>query len=194
MIRSNRADWGFEETARDTFACLCDSGFVETECGQSLMHWNKGDVGVTVYQGRQSCEIGIEISYRGQTYSLQDVIRAIDPEFSVADCIVTPVSKDAIASAMRHLRELLIRFGAEALEGSAGFFSRLEESRTRWVDSYWLEARARTVRPQAEEAFRSRDYARVVELYGQIFSCLSKAELKKLEIAQGKLNSQPDVK
>jgi len=189
VIDSNHADWSFADFAREAFSFLCDIGFVEMECCQTLVRWKKGDVGVRVYQGRQSYELGTEITFLGKTYSLNDLVRAIEPESQQTKCMVTAMSKESVATATRDMGALLRRYGAEALEGNAKFFSRLEEDRAGWVDSYWLEARARLVRPQAEEAFRNRDYAKAVELYGQIHDCLSKAELKKLQIARERLKS-----
>ena len=79
---------------------------------------------------------------------------------------------------------LLKRYGRSALDGDLLFFSSLEGERKLWSEEYALDVLTEQLRPQADEAFRQKDYSKAVELYSRIRERLSPVELKKLSIAE----------
>ncbi|MCC6924117.1 MAG: hypothetical protein IT525_13835 [Nitrosomonas sp.] len=75
------------------------------------------------------------------------------------------------------------RYCRSALDGDPQLFSILESERKSWSEEYALDVLADQLRPQADEAFRQRNYAKSAELYSRIRDRLSPAEIKKLSIA-----------
>lgn len=184
MSEQNRERLNFESEAKKTFAFLNDLGFVQVESLLTLVRYQKDDVEIAVYHGRLSYEIGADISYRGMQYKLADVVRAIDPDAAERCGYLMASTTGGVAMALDELGSLMQRYGVAALEGDPQFFSTLEEKRKVWMGDYWFDIFASQVRPQAEEAFRLRDYAKAVDLYARIRSCLSPAEKRKLKLAE----------
>jgi hypothetical protein len=90
--------------------------------------------------------------------------------------------------ALEELRGLMKRYAGSALDGDPKLFSALERERKSWSESYALDVLADQLRPQADEAFRQKDYARAADLYSRIRERLSPTEVKKLRVAEERRN------
>jgi len=117
-------------------------------------------------------------------YAMAELIRVIDPEAgrTYRDAVATRPAE--VADALARLSSLMQRYGAAALRGDLQPFSALAKQRERWSEDYTLDVLAEQLRPQAEDAFRRRDYVAAAELYGRVRSRLSPAENKKLQLAE----------
>jgi hypothetical protein len=89
-----------------------------------------------------------------------------------------------VVAGLKELSLLLKRYGRSALDGDPQLFASLEGERKLWSEEYALDVLTEQLRPQADEAFRQKDYSKAAELYSRIRERLSPAELKKLSIAE----------
>lgn len=181
---SDRAHLGFAKETRKAFAFLCDLGFSEIEASPTLVRYRKGGVEVDVYHGRQSYEIGAGVTAFGTRYAISEIIRHIDPEAGKYFRYSATTTPEGIVAGLDKLSFLMKCYGRSAVEGDPQLFSILESERTSWAEEYAVDVLADHLRPQADEAFRRRDYAKSAELYSRIKERLSPAELKKLSIAE----------
>lgn len=184
MNKSDRSYFNFEEKVRRAFSFLTDLDFNEVEALPTLVRYRKDGVEVDVYHGRQSYEIGAGVSAFGTRYAISEIIRAVNPDAAKQFRYVTTSTSEGIILGLEKLSSLMKHYGREALEGNSKFFSKLEKQRQLWVEEYSLDVLAEQLRPQAEEAFRRKDYSKAADLYSRIKKCLSPAEIKKLNVAE----------
>jgi hypothetical protein len=85
---------------------------------------------------------------------------------------------------LNHLGALAESYAGPALLGDTSFLTTLAAIKKKRWDDYISGMEAERVRPQAEEAWRMKDYAKAAELYRQIRASLSPAELQKLAYAE----------
>lgn len=181
---SDRMHLNFSKEARKAFAFLVDLGFSEIEALPTLMRYRKGAVEVDVYHGRRSYEIGSDITAFGNRYNLSEVMRHFDPRFAERYIHTAATSREGVIGGLEALGALMKRYGKAALAGDQELFSALESERRAWSERYALDVLARQLRPQADEAFRQRNYAKAADLYSRIKERLSPAETRKLSIAE----------
>ena len=186
MNASDRAHLNFENEARKAFAFLGDLGFSEIEALPTLVRYcqRKGSVEVDVYHGRKSYEIGVGINAFGTRYAISEIIRHIDPEAEKHFRYPATTTPEGVVVGLDELSSLMKRYCRSALDGDSQLFSILESERKSWSEEYALDVLADQLRPQADEAFRQRNYAKSAELYSRIRDRLSPAEIKKLSIAE----------
>ena len=186
MNASDRAHLNFENEAREAFAFLGDLGFSEIEALPTLVRYcqRKGSVEVDVYHGRKSYEIGVGINAFGTRYAISEIIRHIDSEAEKYFHYPATTTPEGVVVGLDELSSLMKRYCRSALDGDSQLFSILESERKSWSEEYALDVLADQLRPQADEAFRQRNYAKSAELYSRIRDRLSPAEIKKLSIAE----------
>jgi hypothetical protein len=184
MDTLDRSYLSFEIKVRKAFAFLGNLGFSEIEALPTLVRYRKGNVEVDIYHGRQSYEIGAGVTAFGTRYAISELIRVIDPEVANQFRYSKATTPEAMVSGLEGLSSLMKRYGSVALRGDSQFISMLEKQRKCWAEEYALDVLAEQIRPQADEAFRRKDYSIAVELYSRIRQRLSPAELKKLSFAE----------
>ena len=180
---SDRPKLGFARVVVERFAFLAGYGFVTTEVLPTIVRFTKGDLGVSVYHGRRSFEIDLEVHHEGEKFSMSELIRLIDPVAADRYRPWCATSREGVESGVAVLADLLEQHAKQALSDDPGHFAALAGQRRAWSKSYALEVLASQMRPAAEEAFRAGRYAEAAGLYEQIASALTPAERAKLEFA-----------
>lgn len=191
MNTSDRSHFKFEEKVRSTFDFLYKLGFDEIKSLPTLVTYQKDDIKIDVYHGRQSFEIGVCISNLESEYTISEIIRAIDPSYAEHFFYDVAKTPDSIYNSLKSIASKVNHYCMDALNGDPYFFSKLKYQRELWSERYALDVLAEQIRPQADEAFRKKDYSKAADLYSRIKKCLSPAELKKLSLSETrrKLNS-----
>lgn len=174
----------FVVEARRSFGFLEDLGFSWRQAEPTLVRYEKGDVGVHVYLGRRSYELGFEVLLGGVTYSLHAIMRASDPVAASEYRKYAVSTADGLLKGLEKLAATVKTHADRALRGERAFFKLLDEQTTFWSHEFALDVLAEQVRPLARLAFHRREYAKVVELYQSILPRLTPAELKMLDISR----------
>ena len=185
-IGPERERLNFVNAVTERFGFLSEWGFSMTESLPTLVRYRNGEIGVDVYHGRQSYELGFGVERLGVRYPLATLIRAIDPEAEQEYRNFAATTPDVVANGLTQLAELVKRYGEPALRGDAEFFARLDKQRVEWAEGYALDVLARQLRPKADAAFREGRYREAAELYERIRPRLTPAELKKLTLAKNR--------
>ncbi|MAZ32795.1 MAG: hypothetical protein CMO06_06570 [Thalassospira sp.] len=180
---SNRAHLNFTEEARKSFSFLLNIGFIEVEALPTLVRYRKDSVEVDVYHGRQSYEIGCDVTSFGTRYAISEIIRANDPETGKHFRYPAATTAEEVVCGLEELSELIQRYCRASLDSDSQFFSTLDRQRKLRSREYALDVLARQLRPEADEAFRKMDYSKAAETYSRIRERLSPAEVKKLNVS-----------
>lgn len=183
MSALDRSHINFAEKVRKAFSFLNELGFFEIEALSTLVRYRKSGVEVDVYHGRQSYEIGAGITAFGTRYAISEIIHANDLETEKHFRYPATTTPEGVVVGLDEVSSLMKRYGRLALDGDPQFFSILESQRKLWAKEYAIDVLASQLRPQANEAFRRRDYSKAAELYSRIRERLSPAEVKKFGIA-----------
>ena len=184
MNESDHVNLKFAEEARKAFAFIGDLGYSEIEALPTLVRFRKRGIEVDVYHGRQSYEIGAGVTAFGTRYAISEIIRYVDPEFAKHYHYIAATTLEGVIAGLKELSSLMKRYCKQALDGDPKLFSTLKEERQSWSEGYALDVLVDQLRPQADDAFRRRDYSKAVKLYTQIKQRLSPTEVKKLSIAE----------
>ncbi len=180
----------FESQVSSSFAFLTKLGYVEIESLPTLVRYKKEDVELDIYYGRSSYEIGAGISYDGTRYALGEIIRITDVDASKRYRNFATTTAGGIALALSELSLLMERYGMNALKGDPQVFMALDSQRKIWSEEYALDVLAEQLRPQAEDSFRTGDYAKAAELYNRIRGRLTPVEVKKLMVAEDRMHGK----
>jgi hypothetical protein len=168
------------------FAFLSDFGFLQVESSPTIVRYRKGNVEINIYHGRQSYELGFEVSRDGTSYSISSIIRATDPETGKKYRNTAATTNTVLAQGLVKLVELVRQYGQRALSCDPDFFAELARQRKKWTEEYAIEVLESQLRPKADEAFRQGRYREAIDLYERFRPRLTPADLKKLEIAKRK--------
>lgn len=186
MSESDHPQLHFIQKVRESFSFLVDGGFAETEASPTVVRYRNGDIEVGVYHEPRRYELEADIAVTGIRYALSEIMRASDPDAISYYPITTTTKPEVIAAAIEKLGVLMQRYGMAALRSGPHFFSMIDEQRKQGKEKFALDVLERQLRPQAEEAFRRKDYSKAAELYGRIRERLSPAEAKKLALAEAR--------
>jgi hypothetical protein len=106
-----RTRLNFAHAVRQRFAFLDDFGFSESESLPTLVRYRKGEVEVTLYHGRQSFELGFEISRDGGRYSMSELIGVADVEAAKRYRNYSTTTSAGVVEGLSQLAELVMRYG-----------------------------------------------------------------------------------
>ncbi len=183
-VGPERTRLNFPHVVEQGFAFVSKSGFTLVEALPTIVRYRKDDIELDVYHGRKSFEIGLEIHYFGERFSMSEIIRASDPGAAESYRNPTALTMGEVLSGVGKVARALQRHGEQALRGDAEFFVELMRQRQAWSDAYSLDVLAEQIRPRADAAFKEGRYREAAELYERISARLSPAEQKKLAAAQ----------
>lgn len=189
IAMSDRRMLRFPDAVLVHFAFLTNDGFRPVLCEPTLARFESKRQIVTVYHGRQSYEVGLEIGPSATArvnktpYSMSEIIRLVEPD--KAEEYRNYVAQDAegVEEGVRRLASLLRRYAAAGLFDDPDLFVRLERQRSAWKLNLARDLNLTQLRQKLDAAWRSRDYARVIDLLEPMRSELTSTELKKLEFA-----------
>lgn len=184
MSAPDRSQLDFVHSVRAAFRFLADAGFSEVEALPTRVRYLKGDVEIDLCHGRQSFEIGGGVTIAGTRYAMSEILYASAPDLAKNHRNFAATTAAGVATGLQELSTLMQRHGAAALRGDPRFCAELAAQRKRWSQDYALDVLAAQIRPQAQDAFRRRDYAKAAELYAQIRQRLGPAETQKLALAR----------
>ena len=186
-----RTQLDFSKAARAAF------GFLVTECGfrlldreATIVRYGREQVFLRVYHGRSSYELGVEAGLVGSSapgYSLEEFMRLSNPEEAARLRVWTATTPQELRVGLGQLAAQVEHYVLPALAGNPEVFGELLRQRQAWSKAYAAEVLARQIRPRAEQAFRERDYARVVELLSEVEGELTPAEKQKLDYARRRI-------
>lgn len=184
----DRSMLGFSEVVRSAFDFLeAEYGFARKDVAPTLVRYESSSVVISVYHGRSSYEVGVEISTRSASnrreppFELADLVAFCGQEALLPAGFLQASTREAVRAIVRRAAEILYQCGSDLLRGDRFAFRRLDELRREQAVSNGLKRRLSDVRAAAATAWQEGDYRRVEALYRSIEPHLTPAERKKLD-------------
>jgi hypothetical protein len=186
-MSKNRTALDFVACVRRAFGYLREFGFVETSRELTLVRFSRGDVDVSVFHGRSSYEISVDVSWAGQPFTMGELLKLVRP---TAASSYRPPAATTTEQTARWVSAVAEQFTAIVPLLLDALPVALKRERQREAEVLELDVRTSQVRPKAAAAFHDKRYAEAARLYRLIESRLSGVERQKLALADRR--SRPD--
>jgi hypothetical protein len=171
---------------------VSEYGFRSVRTEATFVRFESEAVFVNVYHGRASYELGVEIGQPQKVTGLPAERRFTLYEFvvlnnaeKVSGYTYYQVSRpELMGEFVNRLADLTKRYCGLALMGGPEIFEKVAQVRSRLSAQLMKEMALEGVRPQVDEAWRAKNFKRVIDLYESIEPHLTEAERKKLTYAR----------
>lgn len=187
----SKHDYGFEAAVRNEFDVLCKQHEFTCLCSEpTKVIYASRSAEIAITYDPYSYEIDIEIKKRGsqQSFPLMRLIELSSPDEAKRWECVQASSEQDINALMPQLAGLLVRFGQAVLQGQPAPFQQMAELDERIAAKTTRELKLRQARSEAENAWHSKEYEKVVTALTPVKGELTSAELAKLEYAEKQLS------
>jgi hypothetical protein len=180
-----RARLDFVGAVLREFAFLETAGFAIVASEPTIVRYRRGSLGLTIFHGRMSYEIDLEV-YRGERHEsgMGHIIGVTDREAGWQYKSYQTTTQDGVRDGVALLAGLFRRYGARVMIDDPSFFRELVQVKESALARWTMDMAEERLRPQANAAFKRGDYAASAELYEQFKQRLRPSEAKKLELAQ----------
>ncbi|HWY55443.1 MAG TPA: hypothetical protein VNZ03_13315 [Terriglobales bacterium] len=185
-----RAQLGFKDAVLSHFKFLSDFGLRPVEEKVTFVRYESPHVFVNIYHGRASYELGAEIGKVKEPEKklhIFSVVRWAGAEKveGLGQHVMFQIgSREGVQEFVPKLAALVRKYAIPLLRGDeSAYRSALEFQAKQYADEV-KEGNLRVLRSKAEAAWRAKDYAQVIELYGPVREDLTEVEAKKLAYAE----------
>jgi hypothetical protein len=178
---NDRSFLRFPEEVIKRFIFLEALGFRRMNTKPTLVRYESSVIGINVYQGRQSYEIGLEIeSLRKPTesYSFSKILRLVDTQRAESYRKFAAHTVEGVAHGVEQLAELLHECTDKGALNSKQLFSRLKLQRADLTRNYALSVQLRQAREKAEVACARKEFGNLVKILSPFQEHLNPVELK----------------
>jgi hypothetical protein len=190
----NREELRFPETVLREFSFLEKQGFHDNQRSVTFVRYESSRVFVNVYHGRASYELNAEIGLltaspdeKERAFSIGEILELISDQPKAAYAPPQASTVEGVKQFVPELALLVKKHAGPALNGDSSFFAELSALRQTNSDAYLIEMKLKRIRQEVDKAWRTKDYARVLDLYEPLQGSLTTVELKKLEYARKQL-------
>jgi hypothetical protein len=181
---------GFAEAAQVAFSFLESAGFRLVEQENARLGYESDQTLFSIEWDVRSGELNIFVGLKPRkgekrdSFSLSDLLRmeGVDAPESLQPFQVS--EEERLPAFLGRLAEDTRVHASSALAGDRMFFRRLEIFRNSQSSALLRDMTVRRVRLDADEAWRARDFNRVVDLYSLIGEEMNQAEKGRLEYAR----------
>jgi hypothetical protein len=189
MSTRDRERLFFAESVRRHFGFLEGRHFTVVTCTPTYVRYESQRLFVNVYHGRKSFEIGLEVGQltrgrREEPYPISGIISLLDPERAADYQDYATRTAEGVDEGLRRLSALFREYAERGLFEDPGLFTRLQRQRQESGQRMARDVDLTHAREALGGLWRSRDYARVVQLLQPLRESLGPSELKKLEYAE----------
>jgi len=179
---------GFTEAVLESFSWLEVYEYRPVEVKQTLVRYEGACGEVTVYHGRSSWEIGVEVGPpHGAAeirYSMSALVQLVD-QFGGREYRNPGAAKPEIVRRfVKEQADRLEQYGSRIFAGDSSIWQELADQERRARESLGIATRLARAIPEADRRFRERDYEGVVELLSPYEVFLSQTHRKKLSYAR----------
>jgi hypothetical protein len=188
----DRIALGFEASVTRNFAFLEDLGYRVVEAGETLVRYERTPFFVKVFHGRSSYELGVEIG-RTVTRDGQRIEQAYP--ISYLAHVIGGVALDDYRSRSATTRAQVDRFvaelglwlganGKQALGGDESIYDSMTKAVAKDSAQQVETMRAVELRRRVDQAWRTKDYATVLQIYDELDRELNTVNLRDFELGR----------
>jgi hypothetical protein len=186
-----REELQFSQVVEREFRFLIDDYYYElVKSEATFVRYESKSYFMNIFHGRISYEIGVEIG--DLTVGWEDYIYphgildyVLGPDHGITTYFQAS-SREAVENCVVKLAGIIRKHCMDVASGDRRAIDAIIEAQWKDSEEYTKQVVQEPVRREAEEAWRNKDYSKVVSLYGSIKEDLSEIELKKLEYAKKK--------
>lgn len=180
----------FPDMAKQAFSFLEGAGFRLTQIDAGQLRYESAQSVVDVVWDARSGELEVFVGLHPQTglpketYSVMDILGmegTLPPDRKVAAQVA---DENRLRPFVDQLAEDMRVHAQPALAGDRMFFRRLERFRHAKAEAFGRSMKLQQVRSAVEDAWRKRDFKKVIGLYASVESDLTEAEKRKLAYAR----------
>lgn len=207
-----RARLGFAEAVQLSFRFLEKQGFECARADPTFVRYESDQAFVNVYHGRSSYELSVEIGrlgnewetdaegselvephvghpYLEDSFTIWDIARYAGAPDVAETTFMQARSPDRVEALVPKLAELVQLYAKLALKGDVAFLERVRQWRSEESRRSRKRDELRRARAEMAQAWRKKQYVRVVALLEPFRSDLTPAEIKKLNYAEEQLKN-----
>jgi hypothetical protein len=179
----------FESAVLGHFRWLEGFGYEVVRSCSTLVRYEGPSSYVSVYHGRRSGEIGVEVTpaARETTYSMSELIRLINSQSANEYRNPVALTPEVIERQVGRQSERFKMFGQRVVRNDTAVWGALDAQRARWAAEQRRLQTLSRVLPEADHAFQDGKYERVVELLSDVEPWLSDVQRRKLSYARRRL-------
>ena len=171
---------------------LRGQGFVRAGYEQDLVIFESASCTLTAgYDSQRSCEVFIGLNRcnatRGPDFSFDEIIRAASVPAGLQPIGYAVSDEKSIRHLLQTMAALLAEYCVPLLRGDYSAWSKLESQRDADATQYAMENRVRLALNGASEAWRAKDFAKIIEILGPLKAKLGASDRAKLEYAERRL-------
>ncbi|KJS66081.1 MAG: hypothetical protein JL50_13065 [Peptococcaceae bacterium BICA1-7] len=181
---------GFQEEVKRHFEYLIsDYGYRCVFSDPYCVKFQTDKVYLNIYHEKISYEVYVEIGLIPEDYQnklrigIKDII-----ENSASSEKVLPFyqasNPRSISKAVGELAKLLRIHGKEALAGQYQYYKKISEMKLQRQQTAYTEEMLKITENRANDAWKRKDFSKVIELYEPIKQHLNTTQIKKLEYAK----------
>lgn len=188
---TDRSILRFSDKVKEDFAFLEDLGFECVSSSETFVRFESSKASINVYHGRRSFEIGLEVAPpqdKAEVYSFGAVLRLIDKEQAERYRNYAARTVQDVAKGVRQLGDFFHSCVSSEFFDDDQLFFRLKVQREEFSKAYSIESQLMQARGKLEEAWKEKNYSRIVEVLSPFEQHLSASERKKLEFSRRKYN------
>ncbi|MCP5071960.1 MAG: hypothetical protein GY947_01530 [Rhodobacteraceae bacterium] len=180
----------FETATRNAFAFLVDElGYEATVSLPDRVEYQSNGLVVTVsYDHNRSCELTVglgSVNQLGPQFNFGETLRSCGAPVDLPSAYQVS-DKNRLIHFLGELAENLRRYCTELLTGDAPAFDRLKRLREIECEAFERENKLRKVRSDANQAWATGNFQRVVRILQPHESELGKLEKRKLDFSRKK--------
>lgn len=190
----NRDRLGFKEQALKYFTFLIDVyGFHCVTAKVTFVRFESQKVFVNIYHGRASYEIEFEIGLltsngkKERSITSSAFLELIGCKEKADKPFWQANTKEGIEKGIAKMAAFIRQHATKALQGDIPTFETLFSIQKQSWDRHLEGMKLQNIREKANEAWKFKDYAKLVELFEPVKCELKPAEVKKLEYAKKRL-------
>ena len=190
-------DLGLQAQAAKYFGFLVENlGYRCTESTPYNVRFESLEVVVElVFDGNRSYELGLLVGQLSlersgvPSFSIDDILRLRHAPEAERYSLVQVTSAEALSRFVEELSRMLRVYASDFIQGTSESFAEVGRLRQREIRDYAHQRDLRTARADAEEAWRAKDYARVVTALAPQRNALTRSEVLKLQFAEDQLRA-----
>lgn len=183
-----KGDLGLADAvARHLLPLLTSHGFVRGESARHSFEFRSHSVSLALLFDPYSYELAIDVFLRAEPsrrYGLLDILEAALGPHSKEESFFQASNPERVDFCLRAMADLLGKYGNAVLTGNPAAFEQMQDAARRRNNAYAQDTIHKRVRMDAEGAWRCRDYAKIIEIYGALEAELTPLERKKLNYAK----------
>lgn len=184
---SDRSNLKFPEEVEAQFSFLKELGFRVLETGATFVRLESTRIGVNIFHGRRSFEIGLEVTSLAkpaETFYFSTLLALCSKKDSDEYKPYATHTREGVAEGVRLLANQFRSCVARGILEDKDIFTKLRDEQEKQTDAYWAEFKLGASRGRAQDAWYRKDFRALMQELELHIDKLTLSEVKMLKYAK----------